>query len=124
MIQPKLRILVVDDDLDNVQSIATAIKSMGHDARYAITGGAAVDVAKRYKPNVVVLDLALPDMRGDDLARQLRTEPGLERTTFVAVSGSSSDQSRQRALDAGCAQVYSKPLVPKALEDLLNNAAS
>ena len=119
--QRRLRILVVDDDLDSVQSMAVAIKDLGHDARYAISERAAIDVARRFKPNVVVLDLSLPGLGAAELATQLKSEPGLESTKLVGVTASSSEQAQQRALEAGFVQVYAKPVLPTTLQDVLGN---
>ena len=79
----RLRILVVDNDLDSVQSTAVTIKDLGHEARYAISASAAVDIARRFRPNVVVLNPSLPDRSADELASDLKREPGLEATRFV-----------------------------------------
>jgi CheY-like chemotaxis protein len=117
---PKVRILVVDDDLDTVHSMALLLRTLGHEVQFAINGLAAIDVARSFRPDVVLMDINLPDFQGDHLARQLKYEPGLERARLVAVSGRTDDQTRQRALDAGCAEFLPKPLTVERLEPVLS----
>ncbi|HEX6319569.1 MAG TPA: response regulator [Burkholderiales bacterium] len=119
----KRRVLVVEDNLDSVHSMATLLKMMGHQVEFAINGFAALDVARRFRPEVVLLDIGLPDFKGYDIARQLKWEPGFERTRIIALTGRPMDEVRQKALDAGCEQVFAKPIAPAVLEELLAGGA-
>ena len=116
---PKRRVLVVDDNLDVVHSMAMLLKLLGHEVQFAINGFAALDVARKFRPQVILLDIGLPDVKGDAIARQLRWEPGLEGCRIIAVSGRSDHEMRQRALDAGCEQFCTKPIDVEMLEALL-----
>lgn len=111
--------LVVEDNLDSVHAMATLIKMMGHEVQFAINGFAALDIARSFRPDVILLDIGLPDLKGDDIARQLRWEPGLEKTRLIALTGLPLQEVRQRALNAGCEELYAKPLDPAVLEGLL-----
>lgn len=113
------RVLVVEDHLDTVHSMAVMLKGMGHEVQFAINGFAAIDIARSFRPDFILLDIGLPDFNGDEIARQIKWEPGLEKTRIIAITGHSDDESRQRAMDAGCEQVFVKPLNPVALEELL-----
>ena len=117
----KRRVLVVDDNLDAVHSMATLLKMLGHEVQFAINGFAALDVARKFRPEVILLDIGLPDFQGDDIARQLKWEPGLEGTRIIVVTGRNDDEVRQRAADAGCEQFFVKPLDMPTLEALLEN---
>ena len=79
--------------------------------------------ARSFRPDVILLDLGLPDIGGDQLARQLRFEPGLERMRIIAISGRSDDAVRRRAEAAGCEAVLAKPIEPAKLEQLLSGVA-
>jgi CheY-like chemotaxis protein len=116
---PKRRILVVEDNLDAVHSMATLLKMMGHEVQFAINGFAAIDTARKFKPDVVLLDIGLPDFKGDQIARQFKYEPGMEKVRIVAITGLPMDDVRTRALEAGCEQVFAKPIDPVVLEKLL-----
>jgi CheY-like chemotaxis protein len=118
--QPRRRVLVVEDDLDSVHSMATLIKMMGHDVQFAINGFAAIDIARNYRPDIIFLDIGLPDLKGDDIARQLKYEPGLENVRMIAISGLPLENLKQRALEAGCSDFYRKPIDLAKLEQLLS----
>lgn len=113
------RVLVVDDDLDTIQALALLLKELGYEARFAISGLGAIESARKFKPDVVLLDVHLPDLEGDKVARLLRFEPGLENVRIIAISG--DDRTKARALQAGCAKFYVKPISPRVLKELLGN---
>lgn len=118
--QVKRRVLIVEDNLDAVHSMAMLVKMMGHECQFAINGFAAIDVARAFRPDVILLDIGLPDFKGDQIARQLKYEPGLEQTRIIALTGlPNEDALRQRALDAGCVEFHRKPIAPEKLEALL-----
>jgi CheY-like chemotaxis protein len=118
----KRRVLVVDDGLDAVHSMAMLIKMMGHEVQFAINGFAALECARRFKPEVVLLDINLPDFKGDEIARQLRWEPGLENLRIIAISGRSDEETRRRVQEAGAEEFVSKPVDPIELERLLEKS--
>jgi DNA-binding response OmpR family regulator len=112
-------VLVVDDHLDTVDSLAMLLKTMGHEVQFAINGTAAVNIARAFRPEIVLLDFGLPDVKGDQVARRIRAERGLENVRIVVITGRSEDEDRQRALDAGCESYHVKPLDSAVLEQLL-----
>jgi two-component system CheB/CheR fusion protein len=116
---PKRRVLVVDDNLDAVQSMAFLLKTMGHEVQFAINGLAAIEVARKFRPQIILLDLGLPDFDGDHIACQLKFEPGMEETRIIAVTGRSDEEAKRRALEVGCEAFYVKPVAPTVLEELL-----
>jgi CheY-like chemotaxis protein len=116
---PKRRVLVVDDNLDAVHSMAMLVKMYGHEVQFAINGMAALDIARSFRPDVILLDVSLPDVNGDDIARQLKWEPGLEKTRLIAITGRADDATRERVLKAGCEGIFLKPLDASVLEEIL-----
>lgn len=117
--QPRRRVLVVEDNLDSVHSMAVLLRMMGHEVEFAINGFAALDAARTFKPDFILLDIGLPDLRGDRIARQLKYEPGLEGTRIIAITGLPLERAEPWAVEAGCVKVYAKPLAPAVLEELL-----
>jgi len=115
----KRRVLVIDDNLDAVHSMAMLVKMMGHEVEFAINGFAAIDIARTFRPDFILLDIGLPDFNGYTLARQLKYESGLEGAHMIAITGLPLDEVRLRAIRAGCAVVYAKPIAPTVLEELL-----
>ena len=115
------RVLLVDDNIDHVKMLALLLKEMGHQTEMATSGHAAINIARRFRPDVVLLDLALPDVDGAFVCRQLRQELGAEVRIFM-VTGSARAGDRERALEAGCDQFLQKPVDPRFLDSLLGSA--
>lgn len=116
----KRRVLVVDDSLDTAQTLAFLLKDAGHEVEYAINGRAALEIAVRQRPQIVFVDIGLPDYDGVDLARDLRRLPGLGEARVVAVTGRASEDEA-RALAAGCHRFLRKPVDPAHLERLIHD---
>ena len=116
---PKRRVLVVEDNLDSVHSMAMLVKMMGHEVQFAINGFAALEIARTFHPDIVLLDIGLPDFDGCSIVRQLKWEEALKNTRFIAVSALPAQQHKQAALEAGCQEFYPKPIDPKIVEQLL-----
>lgn len=117
--EAKRKVLVVEDNLDSVHTMAVLIKSMGHEVQFAINGFAALDAARTFLPDVIFLDIGLPDFKGDEIARQLKFEPGLENVRIIALTGLPLGDVEQRARSAGCEQVFAKPINPAEIEKLI-----
>lgn len=116
------RVLVVEDNSDAVQSMTRLIRMMGHDVAYAMDGLGALEAARRFRPHVILLDIGLPDFSGHNIARQLKWDPNLQRTRIIAITGRPLSEVRQKALDAGCEEVYAKPIHPEVLEQVIRGA--
>ena len=118
------RILVVDDNLDQVRSLAMMFNAMGYPCDYAINGTVAAEMAAKYKPDIVFLDLLLPDGHGATICREIRSLPELKNTRIFAISASSRMLDYQRAIDAGCDDVLRKPVSPETFERLISGGMS
>lgn len=116
-----MRVLVVDDNLDTAESMALLVRGLGHDVNFAISGRRALEVARAFRPNVVFLDLGLPDIDGCEVAGQLRREAGSPATKIIAVTGSGRLDDRERALSSGCDDYVVKPLDIGFLTSLLGS---
>jgi CheY-like chemotaxis protein len=115
---PRRRVLVVDDNLDYVRSLTLLLRSMGHQADFAINATAAISAARRFRPDTVLLDVGLPDGDGRLLAGSLRREAGLSNARIVCVTGRVHEDPR-RSMEAGCDGHFVKPLDPALIENLL-----
>jgi CheY-like chemotaxis protein len=115
------RILVIDDSRETAESFALLAQEMGHQSAFATNGDAALDFAARMRPDIVFLDLVLPDIEGHDLARQLRALPGMENCRIYVVSGYGTDDERRRSREAGCDGHFVKPLHVEVFEALLRS---
>jgi CheY-like chemotaxis protein len=115
----RLRILVVDDNQDAAESLALWVESLGHEALVAHEGTEALETALRARPDLVLLDIGLPGMRGDEVARALRASPQLRDTTLIALSGWGGAEDRSSSLLAGFDQHLAKPIELAALKEVL-----
>ena len=116
--KPHRRVLVVDDDLDFVHSMAALLRAKGHEVSFAINATVALSVARSFRPDTVMLDIKLPNGDGRLLAAQLRREVGLDDLRIVCVTGH-ADEDPRRSLESGCDAHYVKPLDPAEIESLL-----
>jgi PAS domain S-box-containing protein len=112
------RVLVVDDDADAAETLAELVQLFGHTAEVVHDGAAALARVRETSPDVVLCELALPDLSGYEVARALRAggPPGLQ---LVAVSGYAQDEDLRRAVEAGFDTHVAKPADPAEIEKLL-----
>jgi CheY-like chemotaxis protein len=112
------RVLVVDDNRDGADTMVALLGAFGAQARAAYDSGQALEQASRFAPDLVLLDIGLPDVDGYETARRLRRMEGL-RARLVALTGYGAAADRQRAMDAGFDEHQVKPLAPESLQGLL-----
>ncbi|WP_409267965.1 ATP-binding protein [Massilia sp. BHUDP2] len=117
-----LRVLVVDDNLDAAEMLATLLEIGGHRVRMAHDGAGAIAVAGELLPEVAFLDIGLPDMSGYEAAGALRGIAGMEGSMLVALTGWGTEQDRQRAREAGFDHHLTKPAEFDAVNRLLEQA--
>lgn len=113
------RFLIVDDNVDAADAMAELLQAMGHSARVSYSGRAALDAIDRFRPELVLLDIAMPEMDGYEVARRLRREYGARAPVLVAVTGFGQECDRDRAKAAGFDHHVVKPLDVCKLESLM-----
>ena len=104
------RILVVDDNEDAATSLALLLQHAGHDVRETRDAQSALELAGRFAPDVVLLDIGLPDMDGWELARALRAQSVGGDLKLIAISGYGQNTDRRRSLEAGIDRHLTKPV--------------
>jgi PAS domain S-box-containing protein len=114
------RVLVVDDNRDAADSTITILRLLGHQAECAYTGREALETARRFPADVVLMDLAMPDMDGFETLKLLRALPGLEDVFAIAMTGYGSGDDRRRTTSAGFNAHLTKPVELGSLIALLN----
>jgi CheY-like chemotaxis protein len=112
------RVLVVEDNLDTVHGLTLLVRMMGHEVEFAINGYAALDIARKLRPEFVFLDLGLPGLDGYEVARRLKAEMGSD-VRIIALTGYGSEDAREQSAGAGCEQHLIKPADPRFIESLL-----
>jgi signal transduction histidine kinase len=117
-----LRVLVVDDNVDAARSLAMMVRILGHDPSVAHDGQSAVEKALREQPEVVLLDIGLPNLNGYQACRALRQQ-GLESALIVAVTGYGQESDRQLAAEAGFDRHLVKPVGLPIIQKMLDDRA-
>ena len=112
------RVMVVDDNPDDTMMNALLIRSMGHEVVTAHNAAAAEKLVRMFRPEIIFLDMVLPDADGCHLASELISALGSAVKVFI-LTAYVDDRAERRALEAGCGAYLVKPLEPKALETLL-----
>jgi len=112
------RVLLVDDSASTARVTARLFSLLGHEVAIAHTGEAAIATALRFLPDVILLDLNLPDMHGCEVAKELRAEEELNHTLLVALTGYSDQATREEAEQAGFDEFLIKPTPLEGFEQL------
>ncbi|MBI2218466.1 MAG: response regulator [Candidatus Rokubacteria bacterium] len=109
----------MEDNEDARESLRTVLEVDGHEVEAVADGHAATEAVGRLEPDIVLIDIGLPDMDGYELARRLRAMPGATRRRLVAVTGYGRPEDRQRALQAGFDAYLIKPVEAERLASLV-----
>jgi PAS domain S-box-containing protein len=118
------RILVVDDNKDSADSLGMLLRLKGNEIRTAHDGLEAIQIAEMFHPELVLLDIGLPEMNGYDVARRIRQQPWGRDMMLVALTGWGQDEDRRRSQEAGFNFHVVKPVELAVLEKLLDGSQS
>ena len=120
---PSLRILVVDDDVAGAESLAMMLEIAGHDVHFVSSAREALELAREIRPEVILLDIGLPDVDGYELSRQLHdtAAPGTD-AVFIAITGFGRPEDFEKSAQAGFFRHLVKPVDPSALDAILEEA--
>ncbi len=114
-----LRVLIVEDNIDSAETLAELLEIWGHAVRFVHHGQAALEEAREFHPDAVILDIGLPGLDGYQVTRELRRDPSLAATRVIALTGYGLHQDREKALSAGFDIHLTKPVNPERLRALL-----
>jgi CheY-like chemotaxis protein len=128
----KGHILVVEDNLDNYELVHTILEIAGYDSFLAVNGRDGVNAARKQKPDLILMDMALPEMDGWDATKRIREDPETAHIPLVALTVHTLPGERKRAMEAGVDAYLSKPfdanqfiqLVESTLENLKGRISS
>lgn len=119
--QARPTILIVDDFDDTRLLLRTWLAKKGYRVIEAENGKQAVTTAVSKRPNLIIMDVEMPELDGLSATRQIRALSGFEQVPIVAVSAYGADQFRADALEAGCNEYVSTPFEPEELERLIES---
>ncbi len=118
-----IRVLCVDDNADEAESLGRLLKGAGCDVRVCFDGPSALDVAEAFRPDVCLIDVQMPGMTGDELAEKLRGRAGDRPVRYVAVTGLWDPDAFHRTKGCGCTEHIVKPIDPDRLIALVTGRA-
>jgi PAS domain S-box-containing protein len=120
----KLRILVVDDNCDITETLAILLGNDGHQVLTANNSHTALEIAKAERPDVILLDIGLPEMNGHELAQEIRRNRELDKTLLLALTGYGQIEERQKSQASGFNYHLVKPLDSELLRSILSEYKS
>ena len=115
------KILVVDDDIHATTLFDTLLTAKGYDAIIVNDSATAFDVAKSTNPDLIILDLMMPEPNGFEVCKTLRADPKFSNIPIVIFTAMGDSDSKQSALSAGADEFLTKPF---RVEDLMNRIRS
>jgi PAS domain S-box-containing protein len=113
------RILVVDDNRDATETLTLLLQLTGHQTFSAYDGASALAAAETFRPDLVMLDIGLPEMNGYEVARRVRAQPWGKDILLIALTGWGQEEDRRRSREAGFDAHIVKPVDHAQLVDLL-----
>lgn len=109
------KVLVADDRVTCRELVRTVLERLGHSVREASDGFEALNVAREWKPDLIILDLHMPGLDGFSVVREIRRDPDLASTPVMALTASAMQGDRDLALTAGFTGYVAKPIRLNAL---------
>ena len=113
------RILVAEDEPDNRRIVVRVLTVEGYETLEAADGRAAVALARREHPDLIMMDLAMPGMDGWEAARQLKADPETADIPIIALTAFALRGDEERAREAGCDDYLSKPCRPQTIREVV-----
>jgi PAS domain S-box-containing protein len=118
---PRYRILVVDDNVDAAEMLSMLLELDGHEVWAVHDGKAALIAAQAHRPDVILLDIGLPELNGYEVAKWLRSHEAFRRTVVIAMTGFGQERDCQQSLESGCDAHLTKPVAPQLLREFLRD---
>jgi len=116
------QVLVVEDNRDNLGLIRFALERAGYQVVSAETGAAGVYLAVELVPDLIIVDINLPDFDGYEVTRRIRQSPIEERVPIVAITSNAMMGDREKSMAAGCNAYFEKPIDPITIVEQIEKA--
>lgn len=114
------RILVVDDNSDAAMTLTRMLNLDGHQTKFVFSGPAALDIVGGFRPDIILLDIGLPEMNGYEVCQRLRELPGHKETCIIALTGYGTDEHRKQAFASGFSDHVVKPVQYQRLQEIFD----
>lgn len=113
----KRKILMIEDNEQNRYLATFLLERRGHEVAHAYDGPGGIELAAKFRPDIILLDIQLPGMDGYAVAQALRRQPDMTDTPIVAVTSYAMPGDREKALESGCTGYIEKPIDPDSFVD-------
>lgn len=113
------RVLIVEDNVDNFELVRFLLERAGYQVLSATNGREGLDVARRERPDLILMDLSMPEMDGWNAASRLKADEETRHIPILALTAHTLPGDRKRAIDAGCDGYISKPINVASFEKLV-----
>jgi two-component system cell cycle response regulator DivK len=117
-----IHILYIEDNRENLLLVRRILEAEGFSVSGATDGPSGLELAAQMRPDLILLDINLPEIDGYDLARQFRATPGMEQVPILAITANVMQGDRERTLEAGCDGYIQKPIEVDRLPDQVRAA--
>ena len=113
------RILIVEDNEENRDALSRRLERRGFEVLMAIDGAAGVSMAKTEKPDLILMDMNMPQVDGWEATRQIKADEDIRHIPVIALTAHAMSGDRERALQAGCTDYHTKPIeFPKLISQI------
>ena len=109
------RILIIEDQEDTRRILRDLLKSAGYEMIEAVTGEQGLVMARIHRPDLILMDIQLPDLDGYETSRRIKADPALQSIPIVAVTSYAMSGDDAKAYEAGCVGYVTKPFSPRQL---------
>ena len=120
----KEKILIVEDNPLHTKLIEMTLRTKNYTLLKATDGEKALDIARKERPDLIIMDLNLPGMTGFEVARKLRENPAFSHTPIIAITAYAMKRDREMVIESGCDAYLSKPIdtreLPGVIAELLS----
>ncbi|OGR14320.1 MAG: two-component system response regulator [Desulfobacterales bacterium RIFOXYA12_FULL_46_15] len=105
----KYRILVVDDEANNRKLLLQILQDK-YDTAFAVNGKQAIEVAQKIKPDIILLDIMMPEMNGYEVCKKIKSDPGIHKIPIIFTTAMNEIEDETRGFEAGCVDYITKPI--------------
>jgi CheY-like chemotaxis protein len=118
------RVLIIDDDMAISLAMSVRLKAAGYKVDLASSGQAGLDQAANHRPDVIILDIRMPEIDGYEVCRRLKVAPDLVDIPVIFVSANATETTRQKTFEVGGFGFIAKPYEPKDILDVIQSATT
>lgn len=115
------KIMIVDDDTETLQLLESMVKMQGHETVCVQESRNAMDVVISFSPDLVLLDIMMPDISGIDICKSIKSNPHTNKIKVMMVSALSDERTRKDSQNAGADQFVTKPVLPRIFAQQIKN---